>query len=100
MDSLSMEWVANSFCRGPSQPGDQTPISCKQVDSLPLSDLGSPTLVHCFELNLRLFSEFISFSTYAPFFIPGFNLGYHSAFELPKLFIVKNVKLSQKRRMN
>jgi hypothetical protein len=81
-------------------PGIEPPSPAGQVDSLPLSYLGSLTLVHCYELNLRLFSEFISFSTYAPFFIPGSNLGYHIAFELSKLFTVKNFKFSQKRRMN
>ena len=34
--------MAISFSRGSSQPGDQTHVSCLQVDSLPLRHLGSP----------------------------------------------------------
>ena len=37
-----LQWVAISFTRGSSWPRDQTCISSWQVDSLPLSHLGSP----------------------------------------------------------
>ena len=42
-----LDWVAISSSRGSSQPRDQTCISCvscigRQMDSLPLSRLGSP----------------------------------------------------------
>ena len=37
-----LEWVVISFFRESSQPRDQTGISCIEVDSLPLSHMGSP----------------------------------------------------------
>ena len=37
-----LEWVAISFSRATFQPRDRTCVSCLQVDSLPLSHLGSP----------------------------------------------------------
>ena len=38
-----LEWVAISYSRGSSQPRDRTHLLHRQVDSLPLSHLGSPT---------------------------------------------------------
>ena len=39
---LLLEWVAGPSSRGSSPPRDQTSSPSSQVDSLPLSDLGSP----------------------------------------------------------
>ena len=42
-------WVVISFSRGSSWPRDQTRLSARQVDSSPLSHLGSPTSLHANE---------------------------------------------------
>ena len=52
--SRILEWVAISFSRVPSQPRDQTCISCIQVDSLPLSHQGSPFIAAFIEMLVLL----------------------------------------------
>ena len=52
--SRILEWVAISFSGVPSQPRDQTCISCIQVDSLPLSHQGSPFIAAFVEMLVLL----------------------------------------------
>ena len=52
-----LEWVANSFSRGFSQPKDQTQVSCisgLQADSLPLSQWGSLKVTVCKQILKNL----------------------------------------------
>ena len=56
-----LEGVAISFSRGSFQPRDQTGVSCVscnwQVNSLPLSHLGGPSLTWQWCMKFHIFSE-------------------------------------------